>query len=280
MTKSTKTHAVTWSDGIPTVKLSGFQPHTYPDGMPVTRLLASGDGNTKTRKNVGYLSAGLSLSAHKSAGVGNVCPHASAGCIAGCLNGQGLASVFETIAYVRQAKTALWYEAREWFLSTLREDLSRWVRKANRAEMPLCVRLNMFSDIPWEKYCVPQQFSDIEFYDYTKNRNRAGALLHNYWVTFSRSEVNEDDTSSALDCGANVAVVFYQDGKFTGNRASFQRLPKTWHGYRVIDGDTTDLRFDDPRGRKRGCVVGLRLKSHDNATREAMIDSGFGVRVR
>jgi hypothetical protein len=280
MPKSTQKHAVTWSDGVPAVKLLGFQPHTHPDGLTVTRLLAPGDANTKTRKNKGYLSAGLSLSAHKSAGIGNVCPHASAGCVAGCLNEQGLASVFEAIAYARQVRTVLWYEARQWFLSTLREDLARWVRKSERVDMALCVRLNMFSDIAWERYSIPQQFPEIEFYDYTKIRDRAGALLHNYWVTFSRSEVNEDNTLSALDCGANVAVVFHEEGKFTGNRASFQRLPKTWRGYRVIDGDTTDLRFDDPRGRKRGCVVGLRLKAHDNATRNDMIDSGFAVRVR
>lgn len=33
-------------------------------------------------------------------------------------------------------------------------------------------------------------------------------------------------------------------------------LPETWHGFRVIDGDESDLRFTDPAG----VVVGLRAK--------------------
>lgn len=75
---------ITWVDGVPVVRCHGFKPKTFPDGLPVSRLLASGDSNTKTRKNVGYLSAGLSMSAHRSAGIGNICTDASPGCVRGC----------------------------------------------------------------------------------------------------------------------------------------------------------------------------------------------------
>ena len=44
-----------------------------------------------------------------------------------------------------------------------------------------------------------------------------------------------------LELGGNVAVVF---------RGS---LPKTYLGYKVIDGDENDLRFKDPKG----VIVGL-----------------------
>jgi hypothetical protein len=47
-----------------------------------------------------------------------------------------------------------------------------------------------------------------------------------------------------LEGGGNVAAVF-----------SCQ-LPDSWHGYTVINGDLSDLRFLD----RRGCVVGLKAK--------------------
>jgi len=273
--------SITWFQGVPRVKLSGFKPDTYPDGVSIASMLAGGDANTKTRKNNGrgYLSAGLSLAPHQSAGVGNVCTDASAGCVAGCLAGQGLASVFQSITYVRRCKTSLWYVHRAWFLERVRADLETWQRKAQRAGLRLCVRLNMFSDLAWERYEIPQSFPDVMFYDYTKHASRAGLVCPNYWVTFSRSETNEIETLETLASGSNVAVVFYNDGAFTGNRSHLQRLPKTWRGFSVVDGDTTDLRFDDPRGRSRGRVIGLRLKAHSNESRQSMIDSGFAIRT-
>jgi hypothetical protein len=95
-----------------------------------------------------------------------------------------------------------------------------------------------------------QQFPrDIMFYDYTKNHHRAlrfarGELPPNYHLTFSRSECNEMDALKVLESGGNVAAVFSGD------------LPDDWHGYNVVDGDLSDLRFLDPRG----CVVGLKAK--------------------
>ncbi|WP_456062000.1 GP88 family protein [Aporhodopirellula aestuarii] len=273
-------HRVEFENGVPRVWVDGFGDR-FPEGLEVPRLLANGDSNTKTRKNVGYVSCGLSMSPHRSIGIGNVCTSASAGCVAGCLNDQGLASVFETIGYARKARTVLWYLERQWFLETLASDLERWQRKADRKGLELCARLNMFSDIQWERYGIPQGFPQVKFYDYTKHSKRAGELLPNYWVTFSRSETNHADCLNALKRGANVAVVFHDEGgKFVGNRSGRQRLPSSWRGFPVVDGDTTDLRFDDPRGKTRGRVVGLRLKAHDNATRAAIIESGFSVKVK
>ena len=280
MTSNTKDAPTIVADGADMiVRLPGFSAQTYPDGIRVSRLLANGDGNTKTRKNVGYKSAGLSLSPHKSAGVGNVCTDASPGCIAGCLDGQGLASVFETIAYARRAKTVLWYRERQWFLDRLQLDCERLERVAKRDKMPACVRLNMFSDIAWENHGIIRDFPNVQFYDYTKHLHRAGQRLPNYWVTFSRSEANDNAARHVLRSGDNVAIVFHEPGKHTGNRSHLQRLPQTWHGFPVVDGDTNDLRFDDPRGRTRGRVIGLRLKAHSNATRQGIIKSGFSVKV-
>ncbi|TWT91626.1 GP88 family protein [Neorhodopirellula pilleata] len=271
---------VEFSNGIPRVWVDGYGDR-FAEGLEVHALLASGDSNTKTRKNVGYLSCGLSMSPHQSVGFGNVCTDASPACVAGCLNAQGLASVFETIGYARKARTVLWYLARDWFLETLARDVERWQRKAERKGLELCARLNMFSDIPFERFGIPQQFPEVKFYDYTKHPKRAGALLPNYWVTFSRSETNDAAVLQTLRNGANVAVVFHDTaGRFVGNRSGRQRLPQSWRGFPVIDGDTTDLRFDDPRGRTRGRVIGLRLKAHSNKARAEMITSNFSVEVR
>lgn len=44
--------------------------------------------------------------------------------------------------------------------------------------------------------------------------------------------------------GGNVAIVFEKG------------LPETWQGYKVVNGDDTDLRFLDPEN----VVVGLKAK--------------------
>ena len=246
-------------------------------------LLGGSDSNTKLRKSLGYgfQTTGLSLEPHKIAGFGNVCAFASPGCIGACVGHQGLGKVFPNIEFARIAKRVVWSLARDWFLETLAEELGKAQRKAARAGDRLAVRLNMFSDIPWEKYGIIDQFPNIEFYDYTKNLKRAGQLRQNYWLTFSRDErpSSHDNSIRTLQAGNNVAVAF--DTGRVGNRVSMGAcpadFPKTWYGFPVIDGDTTDLRFDDPRGRTRGRVVGLRLKSSSWDERQGAIDSGFAI---
>ena len=89
----------------------------------------------------------------------------------------------------------------------------------------------------------------MQFYDYTKNPNRAiahaaGKMPSNYHLTFSRSEANDKDVARVMKVKGNVAVVF--SGK----------LPKRYKGKRVVDGDINDLRFTDPKN----VVVGLKAK--------------------
>jgi hypothetical protein len=56
----------------------------------------------------------------------------------------------------------------------------------------------------------------------------------------------------------NIAVVFSGP------------LPKIWRGRKVIDGDTTDLRFLDPRG----IIVGLKAKGRAKSE-----NSGFVIQL-
>ena len=101
-------------------------------------------------------------------------------------------------------------------------------------------------------------FPDVQFYDYTKNIKRIPRnsgysdtiglyrkFPTNYHLTFSYSENTTDDKIKALiSRETNVAVVFRN------------KLPKTWKGFEVINGDLHDLRFLD----KRGVIVGISAK--------------------
>ena len=108
-----------------------------------------------------------------------------------------------------------------------------------------------------------ESFKDVQFYDYTVINKRMtkylnGGMPSNYHLTYSRKEDNHFQVMEALNNGANVSVVFEK------------YLPKTWNGFKVINGDETDLRFLD----KSNVVVGLTAKG------KAKIDnSGFVVRA-
>jgi len=212
--------------------------------------LLSIDTNAKTVKGQkrGYLTGILYLAPERVSGLINVCPNASAACRAACLYTAGRGA-FNSVQKARTAKTVFYVKERESFLSTLVENVARVIRKAKAKGMRATVRLNGTSDIGWERYTVIQAFKTTRFYDYTKNARRMHAFLDgsmpsNYSLTFSRSEANEAECLRILARGGNVAVVFRKT------------LPKTWQGYRVVNGDKNDLRFLDPKG----VVVGLKAK--------------------
>ena len=72
---ATRQRKVSWIDNTPHVRVSGKL-------SPVQQLLLDGDTNTKMRNNskTEFITAGLSLAPHKSAGIGNLCPHATDDC--------------------------------------------------------------------------------------------------------------------------------------------------------------------------------------------------------
>jgi len=210
-------------------------------------LLTLGGGSTKLAKSdaagTAYLSAIVYLAPHKVAGVGNVCPNASAGCIAACLNTAGR-GIYQKTQDARIARTKLWFADREVFKTQLIKEITAFNKKCKKLGKKAAVRLNGTSDIPWEKQWpeVFTLFPDIQFYDYTKNATRmikwaAGQMPANYHLTFSRSEVNEDKCREVLAAGGNVAAVFATD-----------IFPSTYLGRPVFDADEDDLRFLDARG--------------------------------
>ena len=253
------------------------------DGSPIlsqpfriSKLLGEGDANPKTEKN-DVPTMGLSLYPETGAGIGNVCPFATV-CVKPCLAHQGQGPV-PNVAGPRVAKTVLWFLARDWFLAKLRRELENF-RKRESADI-IGVRLNMFSDIPWEYYGIIENFPGIMFYDYTKNPRRVGMIRPNYWITFSYDGTNDKHAENVLRNGGNVSVVFYNEpstllaehgsAAACGKAAHRQVLPKSWRGFPAIDGGKTDWRPDDPRG----VVIGLRLLARTYDSRNDAIESGF-----
>ena len=209
--------------------------------------------NYKTIKSekLGVLTGIIYMSPYKLSGK-NVCPGASAGCAAACLNtaGRGAMNVVQT---ARLKKTNRFFQDRQQFLWDLVNEISALRRKAKAKGMKAAVRLNGTSDLPYERYKIRdtgknimQLFPDVQFYDYTKLENRivGQQLPANYHLTFSRAEDNDHKLEAVLE-HTSAAVVFSGE------------LPETWRGYPVIDGDEHDARFTDAGA---GVIIGLTAK--------------------
>jgi hypothetical protein len=238
-------------------------------------LLTPPAGNAKLRHSQNDTHAAWSLSL--SAGARDICSHATAGCLRACVSTGGLAAVFsDTIGEARRLKTQMLRQQKNRFVDRLEYEIRSVISQCCSTGITPLFRLNAFSEIRWESL-APQLFSinGLQAYDYAKNPARIGDTPHNYRLTFSRSEDNEPDVLEFLRAGVNCSVVFHELGNFAGHGAYQQRLPQTWRGYRVLDGDESDHRSLDPTG-SPGYVIGLRLKGGLDQRKHA-IETGFSV---
>lgn len=200
-----------------------------------------------------YLSAIMHLSPINT----RICPYQDiAKCKEACLNTAGRGGIFKkgettnVIQEARKRKTDLFLNDRDTFMSLLVKDIQAFVRKCERLGKKPCIRLNGTSDIQWELIPVDnyanifEMFSDVQFYDYTKIPTRKVSSIKNYHLTWSYSEANDKYARLFEQVPYNKAVVFHGG------------LPSIFKGMKVIDGDTTDMRFLDTQNR----VVGLKAK--------------------
>ncbi len=226
------------------------------------RPLLSVEKDAKTVKGTdqGFLTGILYLAPYNLSGVVNVCVNASPGCIASCLFTAGLASVHSSINVGRIAKTRYMVADPVAFRESLAYDIARLERKAMKRGLVPAVRINGTSDLPKLAREMALRFPNVQFYDYTKLGKAWLRELPNYSLTFSHSELNLSDCLQALAHGVNVAVVF---GLKKGTA-----MPETWHGYRVVNGDESDLRFIDPKG----CVIGLYAKGQAKHDTTGFVD--------
>lgn len=206
--------------------------------------------NAKTIKNQ-MPTLVLHLAPHTVAGIGNVCPAATAGCSAACLNTAGRGR-FEHTQTARIKRTLMYYQSRDIFIAQLAAE----IHEAREEHGRIAVRLNGTSDIDFSNLKLNgktlfERFSDVVFYDYTKVYKRfLQPIPANYHLTFSYSGEPayykgkaDQIAKNVLSLGHPVAVVFRN------------KLPESFLGFPVIDGDETDERFLNG-----GVVVGLTAK--------------------
>ena len=213
--------------------------------------LLSVNSNAKTSKSSDLfpdtLTAILYLSPHKLAGHGNVCPHATDGCVQTCLYTAGRGK-FSTVQQARIRKTKLFFEDNAQFKIDLSNDIAMFNKYCSDNKLTGYVRLNGTSDIDWQKIKIKDKtvyelYPSIRFYDYTKDIKRK-SKFDNYHLTFSYNEkVTITEVKNKLKENVNVAVVF-------------DEVPSIWKGLKVVNGDLSDLRPKD----ESNVIVGLKAK--------------------
>lgn len=235
--------------------------HMWPKTLLSKPQRLGDDGNFKLSKRRSfendYAISQLSLTPHTTIPFMNLCGYASPECSKFCLNLTGRGQM-KTTQIRRMLKSLAWHYEPDRFIKQLENELKIRHSWCLAKGLKLAVRLNTFSDVPWENYLSLSKFPYIQFYDYTKIPSRVqnghyGSFRH-YHFTFSRSEINDDVWPNLIN-KVNVAVVFQGD-----------TLPIDYKGYPVIDGDESDLRFIDYPF--QGCIIGLREKGSNlkNAT--------------
>ncbi len=242
------------------------------------RIFSTDSAKAIKASGYGYLNAIHYMAPHSSAGVGNLCAHASVQCIALCLGTHsGQAAMVKDLdngtnatRESRKHKARLFMANRAAYMNEVARAIVRIVIRARRENLTPCIRLNGSTDITWERIrfdlepktaamvapmrrgdwkltqvTLLELFPDIQFVDYTKNPNRMGKTPANLHLTLSYSGANSQACVDALNAGHNVAMVFHGG------------LPVSFAGFPVVDGDKHDLRHLDPRG---GFIIGLSPK--------------------
>lgn len=223
-------------------------------------LSVSSDAKTSKGQVLGVLTGIMYLSPGSLSGK-NLCAFAGE-CLKLCLNTAGRGAM-NFVQKARLERTHRFLGDTPKAIQILKKEIVALEKKAKKNGLIPAVRFNGTSDLPFENLFPMEEFPNVNFYDYTKNPFRMARFLEgkmpkNYHLTFSLSETNEAIALSILKQGGNVAAVF-------GTRNP-EMFPKTWHGFPVINGDLSDIRFNDPKG----SVVALKMKG--KATKDV---SGF-----
>ena len=218
-------------------------------------LLTTQNAKTIKGEDLGYKTLICYMSPHKQNTFGrNLCPKATAGCMASCLFTAGRGA-FSNVKIGRLRKSEFFLSNKELFMEQLVTEIEKAVR--NKKDKNICVRLNGTTDVPFENIKVGgfdnimSMFPNVQFYDYTKVFARLKKELpKNYHLTFSRAETesNHKETLLALQMGFNVAVVF--------NVKDETELPSQYQGFKVINGDMHDLTFLHDKN----TIIGLKAK--------------------
>jgi hypothetical protein len=175
----------------------------------------------------------------------NLCPAASAGCIAACLNSAGHGK-FGSVQFARLVRAGFIYSDPMAAGIILAHEITRAIAKHGTVR----IRLNVVSDIRWE-IVIPRAMAafiamGVGFYDYTKWAPKHRAPMAGYSLTYSAHEgMTDADIRALVSDGHNVAVVFNAAKPAVINAV---RNGDSWQGIPMADGISTDDRTTDARG--------------------------------
>jgi hypothetical protein len=218
------------------------------------KLLSNESAKLNKSQNENWLNAILYLEPSYN---GKVCPNATKGCKRTCLINSGMMKMpVQTNA--RLKRTELYFENKEVFLFLLRKEIEVLIRKATKQNKRLALRLNGTSDLDFTR--IYKEFPSVQFYEYTKRTDLLDVIkeLPNVHLTVSATEnTTKEDFHAIIKKGYNIATVF-------------DMVPLRYNDIKVVDGDTTDRRFED----ETGVIVGLKFKG-SKALKENAIKLGF-----
>jgi hypothetical protein len=233
-----------------------YKAQLQAERLPYRPILGESSAKTVKGEKIGYLTAICYLVPDEK-----LCPFAKlAGCFDGCLKSAGRGA-FNSVQAARAAKTEFFNQHIRAFMLSMCADIWTHKRRAEKLGLIPLVRPNGTSDIPFENIQIDgrtifQIFADVQFYDYTKHPSRKleGKTAGNYDLTYSFSALTPRTVSvKGLSNVANqrTAVVFLHRSE----------IPSEFRGWKVVDGDDTDVRHIEPAG----VVVALYAKGKAKA---------------
>lgn len=247
--------------------------------------------NTKLKKLPGrakaYRAIGLAIAPWRYGARGNVCDWAGH-CIVAC---NGLFAGMNNTPSTRVAligRNILYWDFRALFLAKLRAELLAFVKLCKRTGRIPAVRLNVSSDIVWER-AFPDILAIVTgnggvAYDYTKAPiDKRATLPPGYYLSHSFSEKTTfSEVCKVIDSGRNLIVAF--DSAYDPPKGLFGALPSAVtfrcretgaeRTIPVFNADRHDIRIPALDG--RGRIGGLHGKSGKERVERAT-DSGFFV---
>jgi hypothetical protein len=163
---------------------------------------------------------------------------------------------YENTQRARNVKTQFLYQHPNAFMVLLGHELRGLSANYGR----VLVRLNVNSDLRWYRILPDlvngRTLPNVHFYDYTKNGavlSGSGMVARNYRAVYSVNESSDLVKVRAFVARGGTAAIVTTRNKTT-------TPPKRFMGLRVVDGDSTDNRYDE-----RGVWVDLSAKGKARA---------------
>jgi hypothetical protein len=216
------------------------------------KLLTYPANQAKLKKSEVF-TVGLTLQHANVAGV-ETCPWRGV-CASICVLDGGNGR-YENTQRARNVKTQFLYQHPNEFMVLLGHELRGLSANYKR----VLVRLNINSDLRWYRILPRlvdgELLPNVYFYDYTKNGavlSGSGMVARNYRAVYSVNESSDLDKVRAFVARGGTAAIVTTRKKTTPP-------PKRFMGLRVVDGDSTDNRYDE-----RGVWVDLYAKGKARA---------------